>query len=149
MPAKALCMIDEIVDLALDGGPESFGYVRGLKRVDPAEWFFKAHFYQDPVCPGSLGIESFLQLLRFYALKRWAHLSSSHRLELITAESHRWIYRGQIVPDNRIVEIEAVIRRIQNTPQPSLLADGWIKVDGLSIYKMESFGLRLVPRQAG
>ncbi len=44
---------------------------RGSKRVDPEEWFFKAHFYQDPVCPGSLGLESFLQLLKVVAVKRW------------------------------------------------------------------------------
>jgi 3-hydroxymyristoyl/3-hydroxydecanoyl-(acyl carrier protein) dehydratase len=147
MPAKALRMLDEITAFALDGGPEGLGYVRGIKRVDPAEWFFKAHFYQDPVCPGSLGIESFLQLLKFYAKKRWPDLSADHGFELITDESHRWIYRGQIIPGNRMVTIDALIKKVQDSPQPVLLADGWVKVDGLYIYKMESFGLRLSRRK--
>jgi 3-hydroxymyristoyl/3-hydroxydecanoyl-(acyl carrier protein) dehydratase len=37
--------------------------VIGRIAVDPSFWFFKAHFFQDPVWPGSLGLESFLQLV--------------------------------------------------------------------------------------
>ena len=62
MPGKALCMIDGIEIHHPAGGPHGLGFIRGYKIVDPKEWFFEAHFYQDPVCPGSLGIESFLQL---------------------------------------------------------------------------------------
>ena len=43
---------------------------RGAIAVDPGAWFFQAHFYQDPVWPGSLGLESFLQLLKFVAFHR-------------------------------------------------------------------------------
>ena len=44
------------VDLFIpDGGPHNLGFIRGSVNVDPAMWFFKAHFYQDPVWPGSLG----------------------------------------------------------------------------------------------
>ncbi|MGD9008971.1 MAG: beta-ketoacyl synthase N-terminal-like domain-containing protein, partial [Desulfobacteraceae bacterium] len=49
MPAKALRMIDTIDIACTDGGPQQLGYFRGYKTVDPQEWFFKAHFYQDPV----------------------------------------------------------------------------------------------------
>ena len=54
-----ILMLDQISCFALDGGPEGLGYIAGTRRVDPSEWFFKAHFYQDPVVPGSLGLESF------------------------------------------------------------------------------------------
>jgi 3-hydroxymyristoyl/3-hydroxydecanoyl-(acyl carrier protein) dehydratase len=37
--------------------------------VDPAEWFFKAHFFQDPVQPGSLGIEALIQLLQWLMIE--------------------------------------------------------------------------------
>ena len=46
------------------GGDKGLGFVHGEKDVDPSEWFFKAHFFQDPVQPGSIGIESLLQLLQ-------------------------------------------------------------------------------------
>jgi 3-hydroxymyristoyl/3-hydroxydecanoyl-(acyl carrier protein) dehydratase len=102
---------------------------------------------QDPVCPGSLGIESFIQLLKFAALKRWPDLENSHRFALVTASRHKWIYRGQVIPQNKQVAVDAVITQIQDDPEPYMLADGYLKVDGLHIYKMEHFGIRLVPVQ--
>ncbi|MEA1946748.1 MAG: type I polyketide synthase, partial [Thermodesulfobacteriota bacterium] len=145
MPAKALRMIDRIVTYVQNGGPEGLGFIRGVKDIRPDEWFFKAHFYQDPVWPGSLGIESFLQLVKFMAIDRWEHLVDSHRFELITGEPHKWIYRGQVIPGNKTVEVEAVVTKIINIPVPTLYANGFLKVDGLYIYQMENFGFRLIP----
>jgi PfaB family protein len=145
MPAKALRMIDKIDAFVPDGGPEGLGFIRGVKAVDPEEWFFKAHFFQDPVCPGSLGIESFLQLIKFAAIKRWPHLGKTHRFEWIMDEPHAWSYRGQIVPDNKRIEVDAVITKMVDTPAPTLYANGFLKVDGRYIYQMENFGLKLVP----
>jgi len=145
MPSKALLMIDEIETYIRDGGTEGLGFIRGVKKVDPNEWFFKAHFYQDPVCPGSLGIESFIQLIKFMAIDRWSHLAETHIFELITDKPHIWIYRGQIVPENKKIEIEAVVTKIQDIPIPTLQANGFLKIDGLYIYEMQDFGIRLVP----
>ncbi len=145
MPSKALLMVDEIETYIRDGGTEGLGFIRGVKKVDPNEWFFKAHFYQDPVCPGSLGIESFIQLIKFMAIDRWSHLIETHMFELITDKPHIWIYRGQIVPENKKIEIEAVVTKIQDIPVPTIQANGFLKVDGLYIYEMQDFGIRLVP----
>jgi len=145
IPADALRMVDEIETYIPDGGSAGLGFGRGIKQVNPDEWFFKAHFYQDPVWPGSLGIESFLQVIKFMALDRWKHLEDSHRFELITSEPHHWTYRGQVIPDNKKVEVEAVVTKIIDNPVPSIYANGFLKVDGLYIYQMENFGFRLVP----
>ncbi len=147
MPAKALRMIDEIALYLPDGGPHGLGFIRGIKRVDPEEWFFDAHFYQDPVCPGSLGVESFLQLLKFAAMERWPQHRESRRFVPLTDRSHRWTYRGQILRTNREVTVEAVITGVTDGDVPTLTADGYLKVDGLFIYHMEGFGLKLVPNQ--
>ena len=145
LPARALRMIDRIDLFIPDGGPAGLGFVRGSKDIDPQEWFFKAHFYQDPVCPGSLGIESFLQLLKFAARERWPQLADSHRFALATGKSHRWTYRGQILPQNRTVTVEAVVSQVTESPHPALHANGCLMVDGLTIYRMEDFGIALVP----
>ncbi len=145
LPAKALRMIDEITIYAPDGGPNKLGFIRGIKRVDPEEWFFKAHFHQDPVCPGSLGVESFLQLVKFMALHRFPDLSATHTFEMVTEVEHNWIYRGQVIQTNQIVEVDAWITRMETAPCPTLFADGYLKVDGLYIYQMRNFGIRLVP----
>jgi len=145
MPSKALRMIDRIDVYVPDGGPEGLGFIRGVKDVDPSEWFFRAHFHQDPVCPGSLGIESFLQLVKFAAIDRWEHLVETHRFELITNTPHRWTYRGQVIPENSRIEVEAMITKIVDTPTPAIYANGFLKVDGRYIYQMENFGFRLIP----
>ncbi len=145
LPAKAIRMIDRIDTYLPNGGYKNLGFVRGSKRVDPREWFFNAHFYQDPVCPGSLGIESFIQLLKYTARKRWPHLSDTHRFSLLTEDTHSWVYRGQILPTNRLITVEASVSAIEETPLPRMTADGYLQVDGLYIYKMENFGIALVP----
>jgi len=143
MPAGALLMLDTIEQYDPNGGPASLGYIRGAKMVDPEEWFFKAHFYQDPVCPGSLGIESFLQLLKWVAMDRWPDCKENHRFDLMGNTPHQWTYRGQITPSCQKVEVEAVIKKVEDGTEPALWADGLLKVDGLYIYKMEDYGIRL------
>lgn len=147
MPAKALKMIDKIDIYLPDGGPDGLGFIRGSKQVNPDEWYFKAHFLNDPVIPGSLGIESFLQLLKFMALQRWHHLANTHRFELITATRQTWSYRGQILPKNHFIEVEAVITNIDEASEPAIYADGFLKIDGLYIYKISGLGIRLAAIQ--
>jgi 3-oxoacyl-(acyl-carrier-protein) synthase/3-hydroxymyristoyl/3-hydroxydecanoyl-(acyl carrier protein) dehydratase len=146
LPGRALRMIDQIDVLLPDCGPHGLGFIKGSTTVDPTDWFFKAHFYQDPVWPGSLGLESFVQLLKTFALNRWPQLATSHRFEPIAVGlEHEWIYRGQIIPRNKKVEVEAVITQRAEGASPLLIADGFLSVDGITIYEMKNFGLRLVP----
>jgi len=145
MPARAIRMIDVIERYDPAGGPAGLGYIQGFKNVDPEEWFFKAHFYQDPVWPGSLGIEALIQLLKFIALDRWPHLASLCRFSLVTGARHAWTYRGQVIPGNRQVIVEAIVTRIDESPFPLIVADGLLSVDGLAIYEMKQFGIRLMP----
>jgi 3-hydroxymyristoyl/3-hydroxydecanoyl-(acyl carrier protein) dehydratase len=127
------------------GGPSGLGYIQGSKNVDPDEWFFKAHFYQDPVWPGSLGIEAFMQLLKFIAMDRWPHLASRCRFSLVTGARHAWTYRGQVIPGNQKVIVDATVAQIEETPYPMIVANGFLSVDGLTIYEMKQFGIRLMP----
>ena len=149
MPASALRMIDRIDVFIPDGGPHGLGYIRALKTVDPDDWFFKAHFYQDPVCPGSLGLESFIQILKFYAIRLWKDKVKDHSFSLAHPRQHEWLYRGQILPSNQVVTVEAVITQIDKDPFISINADGFLSVDGRYIYEMKQFGIRLMPQSSG
>jgi PfaB family protein len=141
-PLKKLRMVDRISHFDPIGGQHNLGYLRGQKQVDPDEWFFKAHFYQDPVCPGSLGLESYLQLLKVFAAKRWGATASSRFETVALQEKHSWNYRGQIVPSNKDVTIEATITAVDDDKQ-QLTADGLLSVDGKVIYQLNDFSLRL------
>ena len=48
-PDEMLRMADTIEVFDPRGGPKGLGFLRGVKQVDPQAWFFKAHFFQDPV----------------------------------------------------------------------------------------------------
>ena len=149
MPASALRMIDRIDVFIPDGGPHGLGYIRALKTVDPDDWFFKSHFYQDPVCPGSLGLESFIQILKFYAIRIWKDKVKDYSFSLAHPRRHEWLYRGQILPSNQVVTVEAVITQIDKDPYISINADGFLSVDGRYIYEMKQFGIRLIPHSSG
>ncbi len=142
MPSKALRMIDSIEALSFDLGLYKKGYVKAVKHVDPSEWFFDAHFYQDPVCPGSLGIESFLQMVRFYLLQKYDINPDSYEAQMLSDQTHEWTYRGQIIPSNNKIEIHA---HIKNTDQINddyaITADGALMVDGICIYEMNDFSV--------
>ena len=141
-PDKKLRMIDRIELFVPDGGPAGLGYLRGIKAVDPDEWFFKAHFHQDPVTPGSLGLESFLQLVRFAAVERWGWSEGELLVSPVPERVHRWLYRGQIVPTNLRVTVDAWITEVDQQNR-ILTADGFLSVDGKLIYQMNDFTLKL------
>jgi acyl transferase domain-containing protein/3-hydroxymyristoyl/3-hydroxydecanoyl-(acyl carrier protein) dehydratase/NAD(P)-dependent dehydrogenase (short-subunit alcohol dehydrogenase family)/acyl carrier protein len=142
MPSKALRMIDHIEALSFDAGLYKKGYVKAIKTVDPLEWFFNAHFYQDPVCPGSLGIESFLQMIRFFLLKKFDIPVSEYEALMSQGHTHEWIYRGQIIPSNKKIEIHAHIKDVTHeNSNYSVTADGALTVDGICIYEMSDFSL--------
>lgn len=147
MPAKALLMMDQVdIFLSDSGGVKGMGYIQGSKIVDPDEWFFKAHFYQDPVWPGSLGLEAFLQLIKHAALRYWPENAATHRFEPIAVGlEHTWAYRGQVIPKNKKVTVDVSITRKEGGATPLLLGHGFLRVDGIPIYEMTDFGLRLVP----
>jgi hypothetical protein len=65
------------------------------------------------------------------------------RFEPLVGIAHRWTYRGQVVPQDGRVTVEAVIRESGNAPSPFLRADGLLSVDGRAIYHLENFGLRM------
>jgi 3-hydroxymyristoyl/3-hydroxydecanoyl-(acyl carrier protein) dehydratase len=135
-------MVDEIHDLRLEGGPLGPGVVEGSARIDPDSWLFRAHFLGDPVWPGSLGQESLLQLLKVWASARWGSSALCQFESPGLAMAHRWIYRGQITPQNRLMTIRAEIKECDDRRR-WVVADGALGVDGKVIHRMSDFSLRL------
>ncbi|HJV67179.1 MAG TPA: beta-ketoacyl synthase N-terminal-like domain-containing protein [Geomonas sp.] len=144
-PDTQLRMIDLIELYVADGGPAGLGYLKGTKRVNPDEWFFKAHFYEDPVTPGSLGLESFLQLVKFAAVERWGWEEGDIIAAVAPKRKHRWLYRGQVVPTNTQVTVVAWITAVDDSEQV-MTAAGFLSVDGRPIYQMDDFTVKIEER---
>jgi PfaB family protein len=136
LPDARWRMIDRIEAFVPDGGPNGLGFIRGTKNVNPDEWFFKAHFYQDPVVPGSLGLESLLQLLKILAVRLWPR----NRFAVMRGGQHSWQYRGQVIPTSKQITVTAVATQCDGAAR-RLKGDGFLAVDGRTIYKMNDFTL--------
>ena len=136
-PAPMFRMVDRIEAYLADGGEKQLGLAVGSIAVDPGFWFFKAHFYQDPVWPGSLGLESFIQLMKFTAWKRWGNPPVGwHAVGL--GRQHSWSYRGQVLPADKVVTVLMEVTAI-DAEQRCLTANGFLTVDGRVIYQMTDF----------
>jgi 3-hydroxymyristoyl/3-hydroxydecanoyl-(acyl carrier protein) dehydratase len=148
LAAQRLRMLDRVTGYWPLAGPAGLGRLRAEKDVSPSQWFFKAHFYQDPVQPGSLGLEAMIQLLQVYMLERGLDRGiPSPRFEPLALDHPlTWKYRGQVLPTHRRVTIELEVLEAGRDERGAFaLADAWLWVDGTRIYGAHRLGMRIVP----
>lgn len=135
------------------GGTYGQGYAYAHTIIDPAAWFFSCHFYQDPVMPGSIGVETIMQALQAYAIEtglgasfknpRFAQADAANT----GGQGHNivWRYRGQILSDSDKSHIEANIKRIDRRPDSVVIyADASLWRDKLRIYEVKDIALAIV-----
>ncbi|MFJ8924093.1 beta-ketoacyl synthase N-terminal-like domain-containing protein [Streptomyces sp. NPDC102415] len=147
LPGPMLLMIDRITGYWPEGGSAGLGRLRSEKDVDAGEWFFKAHFFQDPVQPGSLGIEAMCQLLRFFLIEQgFTDGVPRPRFEPLMRDRELvWKYRGQITPVNRLIRIDLEITETGRDERgPYALADARLWGDGICLYHARGLGVRVV-----
>jgi len=148
LPSDRLPMLDRVTGFWPQGGVKGLGRVRAEKDVKPDDWFFRCHFYQDPVMPGSLGLEAMLQTVRCFVLRQDLHQGITNpRFEPI-AKGRRldYKYRGQVTPKNRKVTIVTDIVEIKTDAGGSLevVAEATLWVDGKRIYEAKNLSVRVV-----
>lgn len=142
-----LHFIDDLY-VSPQGGRFGKGYVYASRPVNPQDWFYPFHFYQDPVMPGSLGVEAVLEALRGFALAN--HLCGSLRTPRFTgalpgADPLTWSYRGQITQKHQQMELEVHIGAIEwQAGQVMLSGCASLWVDGLRIYELKNAALGIV-----
>jgi len=133
----------ERVCLVADGGQHGRGYVYAEATVDPRAWFFKNHFYQDPVMPGSLGVQAIQQALQAYAIHEG--LGAGLRYPTFTQiPDHQvsWKYRGQIQPEDGALALEAHVREVRERPgEVTLVGDASLWKADLRIYEVNGAGI--------
>ncbi|WP_240659754.1 3-hydroxyacyl-ACP dehydratase [Streptomyces sp. WAC 01529] len=132
-------------ELVRDGGTHGRGYLLCTKPVRADDWYFAHHFLNDPVMPGSCGIEMLIQMVKGYLLctgtideKELNALRTPPGAEL------RWTYRGQILPQHHEVQAEIHLRRIHRDGKGlTAWADGSVWRDGLRIYAVDNIVLQV------
>ncbi|OIJ97377.1 hypothetical protein BIV23_31275 [Streptomyces monashensis] len=139
-PGRGRLALLEDVTLVPGGGDHGAGYVLCDKPVRRDDWFFHHHFFQDPVMPGSAGVQMLYQAVHAYALHTGLldHLVRP-RLYIALGEELHWSYRGQILREHRRVRGEAHIHQVRREDRQVLLrADGSVWRDDLRIYQVDN-----------
>ncbi|AXG81799.1 type I polyketide synthase [Streptomyces paludis] len=147
LPGPMLLMLDRITGCWPDGGRAGLGRLRSEKDVVPGEWFFRAHFFQDPVQPGSLGLEAMCQLLQYHLLERGAADGVPHpRFEpVLPGRETSWTYRGQITPANRLIRVDMdIVESGTDARGPYAIGDATLWGDDTCIYRVRGLGMRVV-----
>jgi 3-hydroxymyristoyl/3-hydroxydecanoyl-(acyl carrier protein) dehydratase len=122
---------DRIIRHEPHGGAAGLGRIVAERDVAPGDWYFRAHFFQDPVQPGSLGVEAMVRLL--------AHLTGGTPVPVLAHRPLVWKYRGQVTPRDRrvVIEVEIVER-----DGPIVAADAWLWVGDTRIYEVNGLAVR-------
>ncbi len=129
-----------------EGGIYGKGYVHGIKHIDPMDWYFKNHFKDDPVMPGSLGIEAMIQGLKLFVLRqRIGDFLLDPVIIPMTPHHTSWKYRGQILPDHELMQVEMHIQDIQICDDKvDITAEGHLFNDQQRIYEVKQLGISVL-----
>ncbi|MFN4025623.1 MAG: beta-ketoacyl synthase N-terminal-like domain-containing protein [Hyphomonas sp.] len=145
-----LRMLDRVDHFDPAGGKAGLGLARGRQAVDPYAWYFKAHFFGDPVQPGSLGLDALVQLLiRAAHLKGLADdMPGAHVETLAAGMPVKWTYRGQVTPEKKEVTTVMEIMAVSSDARRRIVTGrGSLWCDGLRIYEAAPLSIAFTPQR--
>ena len=139
-----LRLIDNL-RVAKDQGEYGKGYVHATKYMKTYDWFFTCHFYQDPVMPGSLGVEAILQAMQTFALQQdlGKNFRSPKFVQLANQKTN-WKYRGQILLPVKEMHLEVHFKSIETqNNQVVMIADAYLWNGKMRIYHVTDLALAI------
>ncbi|MDR3573810.1 MAG: hypothetical protein P4L50_08115 [Anaerolineaceae bacterium] len=139
LSVKHLNFLDRVFIASNSDALQKPGYIYAIKDNDPQAWFYPCHFHQDPVMPGSLGVEAMLQALQVYAIQQ--NLGSQFKtphFDLRINQPLIWKYRGQILPSHKQMKIEITVTKIERKPERvTIEGDASLWADTVRIYDVK------------
>lgn len=133
LPGGKLNFMDRIQLDPLDGKNEA-GYIYAVRQNSKDDWYYSCHFYEDPVMPGSLGIETIAQAAKIFAAN---HFGKNSRISLALSQELVWKYRGQVLQQNKQMQVEIHFHKIISEGKKHYLSgDASLWADDLRIYEV-------------
>ncbi|MFK7978419.1 MAG: PfaB family protein [Saprospiraceae bacterium] len=137
-----LLLVDKLL-IAKNSGKHGKGYIHATKLVNTYDWFFTCHFYQDPVMPGSLGVEAILQAMQTFALQQDLGKAFTSP-KFVQLKNHKtiWKYRGQILWKPAEMNLEVHIKAIEKRgDQLAIIGDAYLWNGTMRIYQVTDLAL--------
>lgn len=139
MPSGKLRLIDE-ASISLEGGLQKQGYAMASRRNSTTDWFYTNHFFQDPVMPGSLGIEAVVQTFKVLI---HSITKSNKPVTLAEDRNFKWKYRGQVLQYNTEMQVEVHIQnRLTKNGTTVFTGNANLWADDIRIYEIQQIALQ-------
>jgi 3-hydroxymyristoyl/3-hydroxydecanoyl-(acyl carrier protein) dehydratase len=139
IPKGQLRLIDE-ASINMEGGSDSKGYVMATRRNIKTDWFYKNHFFGDPVMPGSLGVEEILQAFKaaIHAITR-----SNTPVTLALDVDLKWKYRGQVLQNHKEMQVDVHFKNQQVMNGIKVFTgDANLWAEDIRIYEIQNLALQ-------
>jgi 3-hydroxyacyl-[acyl-carrier protein] dehydratase / trans-2-decenoyl-[acyl-carrier protein] isomerase len=128
LPAPTMLMMHRITRITEDGGQYGKGYIEAEFDITPDQWFFQCHFPNDPVMPGSLGLDAMWQLVGFFL--GWS--GSPGRGRALGCGEVK--FTGQVTPRVKKVVYKVDMKRVIRRSLVMGIGDSVLEADGKPIY---------------
>ncbi|MCL1144345.1 beta-ketoacyl synthase N-terminal-like domain-containing protein [Shewanella gaetbuli] len=132
----------DTAEIVETGGKYGKGYLAASRTIDPSDWFFQFHFHQDPVMPGSLGVEAIIELMQTYAISKDLGQGFVNPKFGQILSDIKWKYRGQINPLNKQMSLDVHISEVKDqNGKRIIIGDANLSKDGLRIYEVKDIAI--------
>jgi 3-hydroxymyristoyl/3-hydroxydecanoyl-(acyl carrier protein) dehydratase len=138
LPKGKLKLLHSVV-IHQSGGHHHEGYVYASRSNSAKDWYYACHFYEDPVMPGSLGIEAIIQAMKVFAQR---HDFNKPGIKLAVGREFTWKYRGQILQHHNQMQVEIHLHRPEPTTEGTLfVGDANLWADDMRIYEVHNLAI--------
>jgi 3-hydroxymyristoyl/3-hydroxydecanoyl-(acyl carrier protein) dehydratase len=138
LPHGKLRLLDGVA-IQKGAGDHQQGYIYANRRNSPLDWFYACHFREDPVMPGSLGIEAIMQAMKIYT-RQQAKITTS--VDLVTGQKMNWSYRGQVLQYHRQMQVEVHFHKTEQRGTTKIFSgDASLWADRSRIYEVRNMVL--------